>query len=245
MQVSTDAAFVDPTAITSFNTGTSSWSCPTLHGRPPTYYWRVQADPRNGAQHRLVVGVRAYTVGALDDADTAGPDGRHQRPRVQDVVLDWKPVAGAASYDLQVSTDPNFNTIVDDRTSSSAPRYSPPTTLNNDQYYWRVRPVDAANNRLRLGPVAPVGTSSATDPDQPTLQYPANAATVGDPFYYQWSAVPHASRYVVQLSTDAAFTDTGATRSHTTQTTLHRCRRTQRCMPDAQRHLLLARVRHR
>ena len=32
---------------------------------------------------------------------------------VQDVVFDWQPVAGAISYDIRVSTDDSFNTVID------------------------------------------------------------------------------------------------------------------------------------
>ncbi len=97
-----------------------------------------------------------------------------------------------------------------------------------------MRPVDAAGNRASWG-LVPVWQFKRNYPDQPTLQYPADDATVGDPFYYQWSAVPHASRYVVQLSTDAAFTDTGSNpvSCGTTQTTLTPGSLNQRCMPGA------------
>ena len=32
-------------------------------------------------------------------------------------------------------------------------------------------------------------------PDQPSLQYPADNATVGNPFFFQWTPVRNASAY--------------------------------------------------
>jgi hypothetical protein len=200
---------------------------------PGTYYWEVQARFSNGDFNTDWSSPWSFTIGALPWVGRQGPPD-DVNGAVQDVVLDWAPVAGARWYDLQVSTDGNFNTLALDQTFLTGTRFSPPTTLNNDQYYWRVRPVDAAGNRASWG-LAPVWQFKRNYPDQPTLQYPADGATVGDPFYYQWSAVPHASRYVVQLSTDAAFTDTGSNpvSCGTTQTTLTPGSLNQRCMPGA------------
>ena len=144
-----------------------------------------------------------YTLQGLTKPTLQGPTDDIDAT-VQDVVLDWNPVPGAATYDLQVSTDANFLTLVENRTNIVGTSYSPPTTLNNDQYYWRVRPVDAGGNRLDWGQVT-TWHFRRNWPDQPVLQYPANNTTVGDPFYYQWTPVSHAGRYVVQLSTSADF----------------------------------------
>ncbi len=110
--------------------------------------------------------------------------------------------------------------VADSQQRRGRHRYSPPTTLNNDQYYWRVRPVDAAGNNLDWSQVA-VWQFRRNWPDQPSLQYPGNDATVGDPFYYQWTPVHHASTYIVQLSTLADFSDPSRIEScETADTTL-------------------------
>ena len=116
---------------------------------------------------------------------------------IVDVVLDWEPVKGARVYNLQISTDQNFNTFELTQGGIHGTRFSPPATLDNDQYYWRVSPVDAAGN-TRDWTNVDIWTFRRHWPHQPRLEYPAHNATVGDPFYYQWSPVKHASRYEIR-----------------------------------------------
>ena len=123
---------------------------------------------------------------------------------VRDAVLDWEPVPGASTYALQVSTDENFNTVLETKTGITGTLRAPARPCNNDQYYWRVRPVDASGNTLDWSDV-PIWKFGRNWPHQPTLEFPQHNATVGDPFYYQWTGVEHASRYVVQVSAYADF----------------------------------------
>lgn len=232
VQVSTDSTFADSTAITSFTTKISSLVVLTLKV-PNTYYWRVQAALGSGLTTQWA-DPQSYTLQGLSAPDLVGPTPSSSTTNVQDVVLDWTPVPGAATYDVQVSTDQDFLILADSATGVVGTSYSPPTTLNNDQYYWRVRPVDAANNKLDWSQVA-TWQFRRNWPDQPTLQYPGNAATVGDPFYYQWTPVHHASSYVVQLSTHSDFSTVDAT-CHTVSTTLVPSQDegdAANCMPDA------------
>jgi large repetitive protein len=203
VEVSTDGTFSDSQAKTTFSTRTSSLVVPNL--RVPTdYFWHVQANFDNGLSSAFSSAAK-YTLQGLSAPTLQGPTD-DINANVQDVVLNWNPVPGAASYDLQVSTDANFQTqtLVENRVGIVGTSYSPPATLNNDQYYWRVRPVDAAGNGLDWGQVT-TWHFRRNWPDQPVLQYPANNTTVGDPFYFQWTPVAHADRYVVQLSTSGSF----------------------------------------
>ncbi len=76
----------------------------------------------------------------------AGP-GHRRRARaatVQDVVFDWDPVQGAKQYEIWVALDHDFNNEVEKRIVYGT-RYSPPTTYDNNNYYWKVRPINAAD----------------------------------------------------------------------------------------------------
>ena len=129
------------------------------------------------------------------------------------------------TYNVQISTDENFldssvTSVVNDIKST---RYSPPVTLDNDQYYWRVQPVNADGQNVAWAKL-PVWQFRRNWPDQPHLESPADGATVGEPFYYQWSGVdntrsdtpvlrpgtPLASRYQLQVSPNASFTPENA-----------------------------------
>jgi hypothetical protein len=175
------------------------------------YRWRVKAirDGRAGVESAYS-NDGVFTLKPLDTVTLVSPaDGAV----VQDVVLDWQPLPGAAYYELQVSTDDNFSasTLVDDRTGRDrvlGTRYSPPVTYDNNTYYWRVRAVDTSGN--------PSAWSNASDPpsfvrswagpaNTPLQTAPANNASVGPGWHLQWTPVRNASMYEVQMGPDANF----------------------------------------
>jgi hypothetical protein len=228
VQVSTDQTFADQTAISTFTTKVSSAVVPSLQ-IPTVYYWRVQAQLDQGLTTQWS-DPASYTLQGLSAPTLVGPTNSPDA-YVQDVVLDWSAVPGAATYDIQISTDANFLTFADTQTGIDGTSYSPPTTLNNDQYFWRVRPVDASGNKLDWGDVA-VWQFGRNWPDQPNLQYPPDNATVSDPFYYQWSPVHHASSYIVQLSTVADFSSIVASCSTVDTTLVPSQTGNRNCMPS-------------
>lgn len=178
-----------------------------------SYSWRVKAVFDGGVQS-LYSDVRTFQIGGLTVPTLVSPPDDPNNV-IDDVVLEWEPVLGAARYELQVSTADSFATLVDNKTNILGTSYSPTTTYNNDQYYWRVRPVDPFGNKLDWSAVE-VWEFRRAWPDQPVLEYPADGSVVGDPFYFQWDPVPLASVYTVQISTSSNFPNTSATRSCTT-----------------------------
>lgn len=126
---------------------------------------------------------------------------------------------GAAKYNLQLSTDPNFLSGVTTQNGILSTRYSPPSTLKNDQYYWRVIPVNASGAATDWAAV-PVWQFHKIWSDQPSLEYPADGQHVSDPLFYQWKPASLATRYQVQVSQDPTFQDsTTATCPSTVHTT--------------------------
>ena len=59
------------------------------------------------------------------------------------VTLKWSDASGADSYDVQISTDTQFQNIFEDGPSTSGTTYTPHHLNHNTQYYWRV---DAENH---------------------------------------------------------------------------------------------------
>lgn len=205
VEVSTDPNFADLSLTDSYPTRTASLVVPDPQ-LATTYYWRVRATLAAGIFTQWSNDESApwsYAIGGLAAPALVGPpDGPFTN--IVDVVLTWEPVDGAKTYDLQISTDENFLTLVQGPTNITGTRWSPPSGIANDQYYWRVRPVDALGNKLDWDDVS-TWTFRRHWPDQPQLEYPADGATVGDPFYFQWQPVEHASLYTVQLSTSPSF----------------------------------------
>lgn len=173
------------------------------------FYWRVSAVKSAGLASSPSAPSRFDIVGLPAPVLTSPPNSVDTQ--VGDVVLDWQPVPGAKSYDLQVATDDSFNTKVEDKTGILGTRFSPATTYDNNQYYWRVRAVDGAGQATPWA-AAQFGFKRVWQ-DTPTVIYPTSV----DPFtptvitdaapYFQWTPVPKATQYEIYLGTDPQFTN--------------------------------------
>ncbi len=168
------------------------------------YYWHVRAQLANGLYTAFSTSSQ-FRIGALAQVQTVAPA---ENSAVEDVYLEWRPVKGAKTYELQVSTDQGFNTIVDTKTNIKGTRYSPATTYLNDQYYWRVRARNNLNETIDWVSVTPPHNFQRSWLDKPSLLYPPSAISppVSDAFYFQWSPVDHANRYQLDVGQDPNFT---------------------------------------
>ena len=160
-----------------------------------TWSWRVRAQ-RGGGLVTLWSEAATYVVQSLDDV-LIGPDSPTTGSTVQDVVLDWLPVSGATKYEVQVGLDEDFTIPVETKTVYGT-RYSPVTTYDNDQYFWRVRAIDTGGMKMAW-PAVPFEFQRDW-PDQPTLLHPTNqiAPATGDDYYYQWT--PGSARHALPAS---------------------------------------------
>lgn len=163
------------------------------------WYWKVSADLGNGISSASSE-ERRFDVLALAEPGMVGPQDNLE---VQDVVLDWKPVVGAKSYEIQVARNNDFTNVVETRSGIQGTNYSPLTTYDNAQYFWRVRSADVNDQSTPWSEARSVFTR--TYPDAPAPVYPLDNAIVGAPLYLQWDPVPHASEYELQLGTNENF----------------------------------------
>lgn len=212
VEISSSAGFVDPALSDFYKTETTSLVRPDPEPAR-TYYWRVRGILDSGITTRWST-ARSYVLESLPAAVRVAPT---EGETVDDIVLDWQPVAGATSYDVEISLVPDFSTIVDSQQRVLGTRYSPPVTLDNNQYYWRVRARDVSDNPQSTDEVG-VWMFRRAWADQPSLEYPADGSAVGDPFYFQWTPVRLASSYVLQLTPNPR-TGTGSCAVETDQTT--------------------------
>ena len=184
------------------------------------WYWTVTASKGSGL-NSFPSAVEHFVVNGLPAPQIVYPvDDINQT--LEDVVFDWTPVPGAKTYDLQVALDADFNNIALTATGIKSTRFSPATTLNSDQFWWRVRAVDPAgqqslwtsslNGFKRVWPEAPSAT-------YPTGTTDAPGAVTGFKKFYQWTPVPHATQYQLQVSPDANFSPGATDTCRTAQTT--------------------------
>ena len=132
------------------------------------YYWRVIATKATGISSQPSA-TSSFSVQPLAQPVQTYPPNSVDF-KVQEVVLDWAPVTGAKSYDVQVATDAAFTTIIDTASGIVGTRYSRAVSLDNNQYWWRVRAIDL------LGQATPWTTSQngfrRNYPEQPVPLYP-------------------------------------------------------------------------
>ncbi|QIX26304.1 hypothetical protein ncot_06575 [Nocardioides sp. JQ2195] len=201
VEVDTEDDFV---GASSYTTATTSLVIPNPL-EAGTYFWRVQAVRGSGVVSQPSAAV-SFTVSSIREVEIVGPVDDPET-RVTDVVLDWKPVDGAQYYQLQVATDSDFNTIVDDKGNAKiyGTKYSPATTYDNNQYYWRVRAVDLAGQPTAW--TETVYNFNRVWPNRPEAVFPAGDGVqqvTGAP-YFQWTPVPHATQYQLDVGTNQNF----------------------------------------
>ncbi len=224
IEVGPDPQFID-TNVPGYAARTSRTTAAYLTGYQSsgTYYWPVRAELTSGYATAWTA-ARPYQVDGLPPVVRTAPADDFG-PAVRDVVLDWEPVPGAAAYQLQVSTDDAFLSTVSggDVSNVVATEWSPSATLPNDEYYWRVRAVDASGNAAPW-PDTPFRFRRAW-PQQPTLVHPVGTAPADRPLFYEWTPIERASSYTLTV-TNAA---TG--RSVCSRTTVHTTLADDSCVP--------------
>lgn len=193
------------------------------------YFVRVRANFDFSLQTQFSPFVK-YDVDRLPDVTAAAcpvglvcapspTSGVRPSVSVQDVVMDWDPVPGATKYEIWIAKDISFNNTIDGPREVIGTRYSPINTYDNAPYFWKVRAINAAGEKMPW-PSTPNQFQRRWNM-QPTLLYPPNsiAAPVADDLYYQWTPVQHASSYRLDVGTDANFTPGTYSTCYTAQTT--------------------------
>jgi protein-S-isoprenylcysteine O-methyltransferase Ste14 len=119
----------------------------------------------------------------------------------------WNPVPGAARYQVEVSSAEGFPAgSIWSNTTTIGTSYSPTVALNNNEYYWRVRAIDASGNAgvWNEGPRF-IKTFDHQSPtishlkmvdinENPTPAYPTTETPI-----VNWSPVFGAASYEVQV----------------------------------------------
>jgi hypothetical protein len=121
------------------------------------YYWRVRPLNNSGIEVGSWSQVWKTHISLPASGGTSAPSQLIRPANATEIVettplFEWKPVAGATSYEVQISQDAAFASTVDTG-SVIYPTYSPTTSLaqrllgkiNFGTYYWRVRATIGAN----------------------------------------------------------------------------------------------------
>ena len=202
VEVSPESGFLSSPSYTTPNTSFAVTSS-LIFNKP--YYWRVSGVTTSGA----TTATSDTGTFMVDWPDATGkpvlvaPADGVITP-ISDVVLQWQPVDGAKSYQVQVSANNAFTNNITDDQAVTGTQYSPDITYPNGAYYWRVRAIDPVS--ARQGPWSDIRSfrRATATPDSPALTFPADNATVSQ-FAFAWDPVPGASTYEVQWDADGNF----------------------------------------
>lgn len=203
VEVDADSDFVGSKAYT---TKATSLVVPDPLGEGD-WFWRVTAvksaglvSPPSGALSFNVLPLaKPALVSPADSVDS----------KVSDVVLDWAPVPGARTYDVQISDGPTFDPAsTTTATGVQSTRFSPRTTLNNDQFWWRVRAIDL-NGQATTWAQTNFGFNRVFEHQSvgvyPTGSFSSPPELTTSTQYYEWTPVPQASDYELIVASDINF----------------------------------------
>lgn len=194
-----------------------------------TYYWRVRGASKANGTGVLTnwSEIWKYQISwATAQEGTGDPVGT--RPQLEspidlepitDVEFVWQHVLGARTYQIQASLNADFSgtPLIDEVVKST--RYSPDKTLGNGSYFWRVRAIDEGGH---LGPWSDVESFVRQWADAPVPVSPLGGGFADDPTRFEWTPIPNASHYEVQVGADQNFSPNTFKSCFTSQTTLTR-----------------------
>ncbi len=166
------------------------------------YFWRVRSlDADNNPdkwsrRFRFTVDTEAPGYPVLR-VPRDGATTRDSTPR-----LTWRKVRGASVYRVDVALDETFGNLVVNSAEVTKPNFTPPSSLLQGTYYWRVQAGDTAGNW------------SDWPPEYRTFvvalqRKPADNHTFTNgnakPVRFTWQRMPGALNYQLQVATDSAF----------------------------------------
>jgi hypothetical protein len=175
-----------------------------------TYFWRVRAevdkawgnfsDPWSFRKDWSAAGtVKPVLLAPADD-----PQGQQIITSFIPDYFSWEPVPGAAYYSLEISLSPSFNDAKPYRITTIKTHHTPINQFANNQYYWRVTPIDA---RDHAGQPSDVRTFTFGWNQIPDLLTPVDDVDVRFLPRFTWTAVAGASSYILEISSQENFSD--------------------------------------
>ena len=168
-----------------------------------TYYWHVRA--RNSAATSAYSSAWVFTTVSGPPAIPVLIDpasGSVNQP-VQS-ILKWHPSPGTANYQLQISTDTPFRSLIYNDSSITDTVRAISSLQYNTTYYWRVKSRNIGGS-LGYSEVWSFVTT-LQPPSVPRPQSPPSSTVIQPTsITLQWSATAGASRYRLQISTDTPF----------------------------------------
>jgi len=119
-----------------------------------------------------------------------------------EIHIRWRPLKGAASYDLEVSTETSFSEIT--YSVSLVDTFATTTILTQTVHYWRVRGVNDIGEETEWSAIR---SFLLDGPEAPDLISPTNSAVIigVSPTTLGWNSSEYATLYEVNVSLSTSF----------------------------------------
>ncbi|OGN81555.1 MAG: hypothetical protein A2X23_13030 [Chloroflexi bacterium GWC2_73_18] len=199
LQIDDAADFI---GASSYATANTSYTLTEPQTIGQTFYWRVQGISPAAINSEWSA-TRSYSIGWPVVPTLLGPPNT-TLSSIEEVVLSWSPVVGAATYEIQVSPNGDWANNVKVDAFVKGTRYSPPSGLNNGSFFWRVRARDAKSTPNNGGWSAEWQFTRGW-PDRPTLLTPTDGNYLVSTPTFSWTPVDHAAYYELSVGTDSNF----------------------------------------
>lgn len=127
-----------------------------------------------------------------------------QKLTTSKVSFDWSDIPGAVAYKIQLSSKPDFSTVLFNIKSPTS-TYTYATALKyNTAYYWRVRPI-FSNSKGSWSSAYRFYSMNALS--SPVLTSPGHKDNIASQFTLFWQGVENGAAYKVVIATDASFSN--------------------------------------
>lgn len=198
----------DSSSSSPVTTAATTLTSPSVFA-PGTYYWAVTpVDARGNKGTASAVAAFSWIWPSTTTPSVADLDPSAE---VYDPQFSWTAVPGAARYEVEVNSTPDFvsGSKVCCAGTTIATTFSPTSVLRDNVYYWRVRPIDADANAgvWSTGP----SFTKAFDKTVPSVKNlrmvdtQDHTVAAGPAFHtnvpiIEWDPVPGASSYNVEVT---------------------------------------------
>ena len=162
------------------------------------YWWRVRAVGKSGSISPWVT--RTFTKAWRSPPQLVVPgDGASISFPTQPLLLSWRPVLGAVTYEVTIAKDQTLTSPINGGpATTTTTSYIPPSTLADGKYFWAVTPLDAEHHEGQRSAVRSFtwGWPSATTTNLRDL---VDAPELDDPLL-TWNPVPGAAKYELDVN---------------------------------------------
>src|SRR5262249_45904714 len=110
------------------------------------YWWRIRAVGKSGSISPWVT--RTFTKAWRSPPQLVSPaDNASVSFPTQPLLLTWKPVLGAVTYEVTIAKDQALTTAISGSpAATTTTSYIPASTLADGKYFWAVTPLDAEHH---------------------------------------------------------------------------------------------------